>query len=122
MPSKKPTPKTAESIAKEIFSLGIAASTVSQEATYLEEQRKQELHDEDLKNRKQDRKERRRYAEHIFTLISLWLFTVLFILMINTKAGLRLSDSVIITLITTTTASVLGLFVIVINYLFKGNK
>jgi uncharacterized membrane protein len=95
---------------------------LSSEVNYLEEQRKNGIHLETLKSLRQDRRERRRYAEQIFTLISTWLFTVLFILIINTKAGLRLSDSVIITLITTTTASVLGLFVIVINYLFKGNK
>ena len=92
------------------------------EINWLDEQRKDSIHLETLKSLKQDRKERRRYAEQIFTLISTWLFTVLFIMIINKKAGLMLSDSIIITLITTTTASVLGLFIVVINYLFKSPK
>jgi len=95
------------------------APSAGSEAEYLEERRKEALHLENLKGLKQDRRERRKYAEHIFLLISTWLFTVLFILVINNKAGLQLSDAVLITLITTTTGSVLGLFIIVINYLFK---
>jgi hypothetical protein len=49
----------------------------------------------------------------------MWLFLVLGIFIAVGKGSLVYSDSVIITLLTTTTANVLGLVAIVANYLFK---
>jgi len=71
---------------------------------------------------RQDRKERRKYAERIFLLIVGWVFAILFIIIFKgfgSYYGFELSDKVLITLIGGTTISVLGIFVIVANYLFK---
>lgn len=58
----------------------------------------------------------------IFTFTCIWLILV-FILVFGCAMGnLDLSDSVLITILTTSTAQVLGFFVIVLNYLFNKNK
>lgn len=68
--------------------------------------------------------EREKYARRIFRLIVVWLAFVGIIIVAdgihNPVFGFLfdLSDAVLITLITTTTASVLGLFIVVVNYLF----
>lgn len=71
---------------------------------------------------KQDRKERRKYAERIFLLIVGWVFAILFIIIFKGFGdfyNFQLSDKVLMTLIGGTTINVLGIFVIVANYLFK---
>jgi hypothetical protein len=67
----------------------------------------------------QDKNERKDYANVLFTLTTIWLFLVLGIFVSVGRGVLVYSDSVIITLLTTTTANVLGLVIIVANYLFK---
>jgi hypothetical protein len=76
------------------------------------------------KQRKQDRKERRKYAHRIFCLISSWLTCVLLMTMMDGFAwnGFHLDRAVLITTIGTTTGSVLGVFLIVTNYLFPKSK
>jgi len=73
---------------------------------------------EKLKGRKQDRKERKKYALHIFRFIWIWCGGILLIMVAIGLGYLKFDNSVIITLITTTTANILALFVIVANYLF----
>ena len=51
--------------------------------------------------------------------VSLWLSGVLFVVAFNTIFQLNLSDSVLITLLTTTTVNILGLAYIVLKGLFK---
>ncbi len=70
----------------------------------------------------QDRQERRKYAERIFLLIVGWVFAILFIIVFKGFGdyyNFELSDKVLITLIGGTTINVLGIFIIVANYLFK---
>lgn len=68
--------------------------------------------------------EREKYARRIFRLIVGWLAFVGLIVVADGVCepifgfSFNLSDAVLITLITTTTASVLGLFIVVISYLF----
>ena len=77
---------------------------------------------EEIKDRIQDREERKKYARHTFVFLVAFTFTVLGIVI---AAGLdnwicfRLSDTVLITLITTSLASIVGIFAIVMRYLFK---
>lgn len=70
----------------------------------------------------QDIAERKRYATLIFWLISLWLFFISELLIIQGLFSVFnktfLSDRIIITLLAGTTVKVLGLFLLVINYLF----
>lgn len=74
--------------------------------------------------RTQDRTERQKYAHRVFCLISCWLIGVFLLLVAQGWAlrGFRLSDSIVITAVGSTTASVLGLFLIVANYLFPKRK
>lgn len=73
---------------------------------------------EDLKGRKQDRKERKVYANLTFSLISIWLTLILLIFIAIGQKKLIYSDTVIVTLLTTTTIEVIGLFIIIAKYLF----
>lgn len=80
--------------------------------------------DEVNKGEVQDREQRKQFAEMIFTFVSLYMGAVIFILL---SSGARwvdfhLSDQVIITLITTTTANIIGILLIVVHYLFRKKK
>lgn len=74
-----------------------------------------------VKTLKFDNRGRRSYAWGAFWVVVLWLGFVLYLLFQVAGGKLSLSDSVLITLLTTTTANVLGLWGIVANYLFKRN-
>lgn len=76
------------------------------------------------KQRKQDRKERRKYANRVFFLISTWLGVMGIIVLCQgfSPEGFKLDTPVLVTLVSTTTASVLGIFLIVANYLFPNPK
>ena len=80
-----------------------------------------EIRNEELENRRQDRAQRKVYADNLFTFLCFYMILVFFILY---KSGslynsFELSDSVIIALITTTTANIIGIFAFVVRYLFK---
>ena len=76
-----------------------------------------------LEGLKQDIGERKKYANRIFWLISFWLiglFGFIFVQGIGGAFGwFRLSDNISVTLITGTTVNVLGIFIIVVRYLFN---
>ncbi len=77
----------------------------------------------DLLDKQQDIDARKKYANKIFILISVWLGCMLVVVLLAGFGGkcewFKMADSVLIALITTTTGSVIGLFAIVANYLFK---
>lgn len=88
------------------------------------------LKDETLKDRQQDREQRKTYAGKIFILVAGWLAGVFIILLLSGWQHsawfpychpFHLSDKVLMTLIGGTSASVIGLMVIVANYLFPKN-
>jgi hypothetical protein len=91
----------------------------------------------DLRSKHQNIAERKSYAKKLFWLTAFWLFAVFTIVsatsasIVNpswwpnwlpTVTSCKLSDAVLIALIGTTTANVLGLFVIVARYLFPDSK
>ena|ERR1700744_4172227 len=76
--------------------------------------------DNDIKQ--QDMDERKLYAHRVFALICLWLACVMLVIISSGNGNLHYSDTVMVTLLTTTTANVIGLFAIVNNYLFKTKK
>lgn len=85
------------------------------------------MRNEDLNDKRQDRELRKSYAQKIFISVCVFVSIVLLIVVLNYFVFHRytpISDGVLITLLTTTTADVLGLFVIVTRYLFpnKGGK
>ena len=67
-----------------------------------------------------DRKQRNTYTRRLYVLVVCWLIAVYFTLSLSgcQSNKFTLDSSVLIALITTTTASVIGLFTIVANYLF----
>lgn len=65
---------------------------------------------------------RKRYSYRIFLITTGWLVSVVAILIAVGLGELKLSDSVLIALLGTTTVNVLGFFVIVIQYLFNKDK
>lgn len=79
-----------------------------------------ELLAEKLEGQKQDRDQRKEFAIRIFNFLSLYMFGVFFILIMSGIGcnNFYLSDTVLITLLGTTTATVIGVFNFVARYLF----
>lgn len=77
----------------------------------------------ELKNKRyKDNTELRGGLAILFTItINAWLFAVFLILLTNTNT-LKLSDSVLITLLTTTTIQVLGMMYVILKNLFPSVK
>lgn len=72
----------------------------------------------DLKNYAQNIELRNKYAKWIFIMVCIWLFIILSIICFQAVGCFNLSDAVLITLISTTTANVAIYFLRVIRYLF----
>ena len=65
---------------------------------------------------------RRFYAPAFFVLSCLWLVMISVLLFLHGFGIMRLSDSVLIAALSTTTANVLGTLFVVARYLFPGGK
>ena len=79
-----------------------------------------ELLAEKLKSQQQDRDQRKDFALRTFNFVSLYMFGV-FLLLVMSGIGtndFHLSDTVLVTLLGTTTATVIGVFNFVARYLF----
>lgn len=76
------------------------------------------IKEEELESIKQDRVQRKNFATKIFWVVVVYIAAVLTILVFYGRSCLGFSDAVLITLLSTTTANVLSLLVIVFNYLF----
>ena len=74
---------------------------------------------EQLDSLRQDRKQRKKYSNRLFRLIVWWLSAIGVIVVLHgcLIVPFELNTTVLTTLIGSTTASVLGLFAIVANYL-----
>lgn len=79
------------------------------------------LMEADVKDRDQDRDQRRYFANKIFDFMCWYLFAVFFIIMLNgvTINNFKISDDVILALLGTTAIEVIGTFAIVARYLFS---
>jgi len=83
------------------------------------------LKKEVLASLQQNNRERLRYAKWTFVLTCFWIFAVMTLVFFNGyhpatgNRPLQLSDTVIITLISTTTINVFGFFLLVIKFLFN---
>jgi hypothetical protein len=89
--------------------------SLQEESHYLDNRKKRA----ELATIHQNLQERKRYAENIFILICIWLAVVLSIVILVGAGCIKLDDSVLITLISTTTANVTAFFVLVVKYLFN---
>lgn len=77
---------------------------------------------EDLEGKKQDRHQRKLFAGAIFTFMCLYMAAALTITFLCGLSIMILSDSVLIALLTTTLADVIGVFSFVAKYLFPERK
>ena len=80
-------------------------------------------HREFIRGLGQDIDERKKYAHRTFCLISTWLAAVYILILLEGFAGLprswfTLDKTVLLTVVGSTTASVLGIFIVVMHYLF----
>ena len=97
-----------------------------EEAQSLERERQQLENNaliQELKFKNEEHSQRIAYAKRIYTLIVAWLIFIGFVVICSGLKVLlcqyfELSDKVIITLLTTTTVTVIGLFGTVLKYLF----
>lgn len=71
-----------------------------------------------LKNQKQDIKLRREFSLKVYNLVRWWLLFCAIIILVSGFELFKLSDTVLTTIIASTSANVLGLFYIVLKYLF----
>ena len=65
---------------------------------------------------------RRFYAPAFFVLSCLWLLVVTVLLYLNGFSVVHVSDAVLIALMTTTTANIIGTLLLVAKYLFPSKK
>ena len=73
----------------------------------------------EIKNREQNISMRKEYANIVVKFVCYYMFFVFLILFLaGSPSSFHISDSVLITLLGTTTATVISLFAIVVNYLF----
>ena len=97
-----------------------------------EDIRKQELRSLELENAAregenagddQDRQQRKEFADKIFDFVRNYMLFVCVVLFLKgITSQFYLSDAVIITLLGTTTANVIGILIIVVTYLFSRKK
>ena len=83
------------------------------------------LKKEVLASLRQNNRERLRYAKWTFVLTCFWILVVMILVFMNGyhpatgNRPLQLSDTIIVTLISTTTINVFGFFLLVIKFLFN---
>ncbi len=77
---------------------------------------------QEVSDRIQDREERKKYASKTFIFLSSFTSAILIIITIagfSTATGFKLDDTVLIALITSSLASIVGIFILVMRYLFR---
>ena len=95
------------------------SSTLSEEDINLSLKKVElDLKKESLESARQDRSQRRKFANMVFILIAAYLAIVLVILFLCGFEVMNLGQSVIIVLLSTMTANVISIFILVIKYLF----
>ena len=101
----------------------------AKEQAYLEQDLQKEKLRLENESTSQNIKERKKYAKKSFKLVSRWVYGVFGMLLLqgflseklmiyNTQFQFKLPDSVLIAVVGGTTASVIGIFLVVANYLF----
>ena len=80
------------------------------------------MQQEELESRKQDRKQRGKFSIWIFGFMGAYMLCILVVLVVSGRGVLQLSDTVLVSLLTTTTADVIGIFIIVAKYLFHKSE
>lgn len=105
---------------------GKTGKDLERQAQNIENKRKKEK----IRGKKQNRKERKKYAHSTFMFLKSYTIILVTIILLSGLNGkyldlldfskFHLSDPVLITLITTSLGSIVSVFVFVMKYLFKG--
>lgn len=97
-----------------------------EEETYLDRQLERQIRMETLvslregnKTRAQNNVERKKYAGFIFLLTCIWACLIFVLIFFVGFSVMKISDSIIITLISSTTINFFGFFFLVVKYLFN---
>lgn len=77
-----------------------------------------EKQNESIKDLRQDREQRKTFSSRIFIFMCLYMFVAIVIVFMCGLGCMKLEESVLITLLTTTLANVIGVFNFVAKYLF----
>lgn len=72
----------------------------------------------EIKDIEQDRDERKRFSNYIFGFMCSYVFAAVVIVILSGCKVLILSDTILVTLLTTALADVIGVFTFVAKYLF----
>ena len=108
-----------ESLSKEKFKSEEKEQMLSSEDIALERGRVDiYIKKEELEGAKQDRAQRKQYADKIFLLVAFYLISVYILIILSGVSFLEIDSSVLIAIVTTTTANVIALFTFVAKYLF----
>lgn len=119
-----PVVKPASEI-KEVLRNRFAASVnnvIADEVEFVNEEFNRELQKERLKRLRDDNEARKNFADRIFRVTVIWMFCILIVVVLCGVGWMAFTDTVLIALITTTTANVFGFFYVVVNYLFNKEK
>lgn len=104
--------------------LNASMSVIDREESFSERKKKLEIAslEEDLAGKSQDRKQRGIFAMRIFGFVCFYMAAALTIVVLDGCCVLDISDTVLVTMLGTTTANVIGLFLVVAEYLFHRHK
>jgi hypothetical protein len=115
-----------ENLASSIEEQPAASRSYIQEEQFTDEATERRIRIEELNTIKeynrtlsQNNDERKKYAHKIFTLTMIWSAFIFVILFLTGWKIIQLSDTTIITLITSTTVNFFGFFYLVTRYLFN---
>lgn len=96
--------------------------SINNEGEYLDLQLERDIRREYLITLRNNNLARMNYARKTFVLTVIWIIVVLAIVLFNGFDRVHLSDTVLVTLISTTTINVFAFFLLVIKYLFHPPK
>lgn len=104
--------------------LNTDTSVLSKDESFSDKKRRLELDSmqEDLAGKAQDRAQRKEFADKIFSCVAVYVMLTLIILLGYGNGSLYFSDGVLIALITTSCANVIGVLLIVVGYLFHHHR
>lgn len=93
--------------------------TYQDELSFVRDQVELDIRRAYLETLQDNNRQRKQYARNTFILTCTWISIVLVIIGFSGLELMKLSDTVLVTLISTTTANVFGFFFLVMKYLFK---
>ena len=118
-PQSKDIQKKISDLDKTDETVIASSETLSSEVlSAMEKKTDIELKKEELEQRKEDREQRKQYSKKLFIFVCVYLSIVVLVVIFCGCQCLTIDSKVLIALLSTTTANVIGLFAVVAKYLF----